>query len=135
MIGHSLPRQILARALQTGRVPHAYLFYGPKGVGKATAARRFAQAAQCERVRAAAEAGAHPGLQPCGACEACRRVASGTHPDVVEVLPDSATGQNISVRQACAVVANVALRPKAGTRRVFLFDEAELLARTPPTRS
>src|SRR5262249_55977441 len=48
-------------------------------------------------------------------------------PDVIEVYPDTATGQNISVRQAGAVVANVALRPKLGARRLFLLPNAELL--------
>ncbi len=128
LIGHGLPQAILARALQSGRIPHAYLFHGPKGVGKFTAARLLASAVQCLQLRERIGSEAHPGLQPCGTCDSCRRVAAGTHADVVEVEPDTATGQNISVRQACAVVGNVALRPKTGPRRLFLIGQAELLS-------
>jgi len=118
---------ILSRALKSGRIAHAYLFHGPAGIGKRTAAKRFAAAIQCERCRAPDALGQHPGLVPCGECDACRRVAAGTHPEVLEIEPDTASGQNISVKQAGAVVANVALRPKAGARRLFLIGSAELL--------
>jgi DNA polymerase-3 subunit delta' len=127
LIGNPIAVAILSRALQSGRIGHAYLFHGPKGIGKSTAARRFAAAIQCEALRGLIGSPAHPGLQPCGVCDGCRRVAAGTHPDVVEVYPDTATGQNISVKQAGAVVANVALRPKLGPRRLFLIPNAELL--------
>jgi DNA polymerase-3 subunit delta' len=126
-IGNPVAAAILARALRSGRVAHAYLFHGPKGVGKSSAARLFTRVIQCAVLRPRFGDPGHPGLHPCGRCDDCRRVAAGTHPDVLEVLPDTATGQNISVRQAGAVVANVALRPKTGLRRVFLFPNAELL--------
>src|SRR5437870_246340 len=88
LIGHAVPVRILGRALQSGRVPNAYLFHGPAGVGKATTARLFAAAVQCAALRGLAGTPEHPGLQACGACESCRRVAAGTHPDVIDVEPD-----------------------------------------------
>src|SRR4051794_16909873 len=127
LIGNPVAQSILGRALRSGRIAHAYLFHGPAGVGKRTAARLFASAVQCERPSALSGQDDHPGLSPCGVCEGCRRVAAGTHPEVLEVEPDTASGQNISVKQAGAVVANVALRPKSGARRLFLFPNAELL--------
>lgn len=127
LIGHAVPDAVLSRALQSGRLAHAYLFHGPRSVGKRSAARVFASAIQCERLRGAAGDPTHPGLRPCGVCDSCRRVAAGTHPDVIEVEPDTATGQNISVKQAGAVVASAALRPKSGARRIFIVANAELL--------
>jgi DNA polymerase-3 subunit delta' len=127
IIGHPVAVAVLARALQSGRISHAYLFHGPRGIGKRTAARLFASAIQCLAARERLGTEDHPGLRSCGSCDSCRRIAAGTHPDVIEVEPDTSTGQNISVRQAAAVVANVALRPKAGPRRLFLIGRAELL--------
>src|SRR5205807_459915 len=118
LVGHAIPAAILSRALQSGRIAHAYLFYGPQAVGKRTAARLFARAIQCQALRERFGQPSHPGLQPCGECEDCRRALAGTHPDVIDVEPDTATGQNVSVKQAGAVVSTVALRPKIGLRRI-----------------
>lgn len=140
LIGQHAAETLLARALLREQVGHAYLFLGPSGSGKATAARLFAQAVNCERQPAVAEpeSGALPGaggaggeaaftlrLAPCGQCESCRRIAAGTHPEVMEVRPASKSGQNISVDQAREIRRNAALRPKLGNRRVYLIPNAE----------
>src|SRR4051794_22887784 len=91
LIGHAVPQAVLSRALQSGRLAHAYLFHGPHRIGKRTAALAFAAAIQCERHRGVFGSAEHPGLRACGACDGCRRVAAGTHPDVLEVEPDTAT--------------------------------------------
>ncbi|TXH28829.1 MAG: DNA polymerase III subunit delta' [Elusimicrobia bacterium] len=68
---------LLAAALEAGRVPHAYIFSGPAGVGKKTAARALAAALLCAAPRGPAA--------PCGECPACRKVDAGAHPDLLWV--------------------------------------------------
>lgn len=77
VIGQDRARGILERAIATGRVAHAYLLHGPDGVGKRAVALAFAQALQCTG----------PGLDPCGACEACHKVGHMLHPDVHVLFP------------------------------------------------
>ncbi|MFN3649959.1 MAG: ATP-binding protein [Armatimonadota bacterium] len=127
LIGQENPEALLARALAQDRVGHAYLLLGPSGSGKASLGVRFAAALCCSRQPAAALTGGRWRLAPCQECESCRRVAAGTHPEVVAVLPDSKTGQDISVAQARLVRQNAALAPKLGTRRVYLLPNAEAL--------
>ena len=76
VLGQRSAVELLQRALREGRLPHALLFQGPDEVGKAALARTVAAALMCERD---AEG------DPCGTCPACRRVAAGTHPDVLQV--------------------------------------------------
>ena len=103
----------LRRDLGAGRVAGAYIFYGPEGVGKATAARLFAQALQCEGEAA-----------PCGACPACEKVARGVHPDVIHIR--TAEGKRSigaeEIRES--VVRRAYQRPQEGRCQVFLIDEA-----------
>lgn len=127
LIGQPAAETLLARAVAADRVAHAYLFLGPAGVGKATAARLFAQAVNCAVQPAARREEATWRLAPCGACENCRRIAAGTHPEVMELAPDSPTGQDLSVKLAQAIRVNVALRPKLTRRRTYLFPNAEAL--------
>src|SRR5205085_5240897 len=70
----------LRTALERGRPHHAYLFAGPRGIGKELLARLFAQAANCE---------ADPPRRPCGACVSCLAIRRWTHPDVTWVLPQA----------------------------------------------
>ena len=135
LIGQRPAETFLARAVARNRVSHAYLFLGPPHSGKTTAARLFARAVNCARQPAARQPAARseetPGglsswrLSPCGVCENCRRIAAGTHPEVLEVRPDSKTGQDISIDQAREIRANAALRPKLGARRMYLIPQAE----------
>ena len=83
LIGQDRPTSVLAHALESGRVAHAYLFHGPAGVGKRAAALAFAQALQCERRgRPGGPAG-----DACGVCLACTKAARLIHPDVHVYLP------------------------------------------------
>lgn len=130
LIGQKRAETMLARAIATGRAAHAYLFLGPVGAGKATAALLFARALNCARQPAAEAVPGSGGetfwrLAPCGECDSCRRIAAGTHPEVIEVRPGSKTRQNITVEQAREIRRNASLRPKLGNRRIYLIPKAE----------
>ncbi len=77
IIGQKRPKEILRRALEHQRVPHAYLFNGPVGVGKEAMAIELAKALFCKA----------EGQRPCDACSACRRVGAFNHPDFIYIFP------------------------------------------------
>ncbi|HEY2730395.1 MAG TPA: DNA polymerase III subunit delta' [Polyangia bacterium] len=114
VIGQERVVEGLARAVGTGRVPHAYLFEGPPGVGKRGAALGLALALNC------AEA---PG-RGCGACETCRRIEMGLHPDVPTFAPN---GPQLVIEQAKAIVALAQSRPHEAAARVVIVDGADAL--------
>lgn len=106
--------EILAAAVASGKAHHAYLFEGPVGVGKVTAARGLASALNCE-------AGDVLG---CGRCEACRKIAADLHPDVIffDMTPKGLTER---VRELLLLGG---FRPHEGRARVIVLDPAEALA-------
>ena len=108
IVGQELALAVLRQALATGPT-HAYLFAGPKGVGKADAALEFAAALCCP------DGG-------CGECDTCRRVREGIHPDVEVVAPE---GSLILVDQIREINRDIALRPFEAKARVYVLLQAE----------
>jgi DNA polymerase III subunit gamma/tau len=115
LIGQEHIVQTLRNALAEGRVAHAYLFTGPRGVGKTTVARLLAKAVNCT---AAQE------LRPCGQCESCVATAEGRAVDVIEMDAASHT----SVEDAREIIERVQFRPTTGTYKVYIIDEVHMLS-------
>ena len=113
--GHSGVVSMLRTMLGSGQVPHALLFAGPSGLGKMLTARVFAAGLLCTGGQAD---------KPCGGCEACRKIAQGTHPDLIELTSD---GASLKIDQIRALQHEAALAPYYGERRVIILEEAERL--------
>lgn len=114
LVGQDQATAILRRALGADRLAHAYLFEGPAGVGKRSTAVALGLALNCERSREAA----------CGACETCRRIGAGLHPDVVTIVAESA---QIVMEQAQQIVTLAQQRPHEARARVIIVDDADRL--------
>ncbi len=115
LIGQEHIVQTLRNALVEGRIAHAYLFTGPRGVGKTTVARLLAKAVNCT---AALE------LRPCGVCESCMAIADGRAVDVIEMDAASHT----SVEDAREIIERVQFRPTMGQYKVYIIDETHMLS-------
>src|SRR5437660_12269713 len=112
----------LRGAVAAGRVAHGYLFAGPRGVGKTTAARVLAMALNCERRDASGVAG-----EPCGACDSCARIWTGAaNLDVVEL--DAASNRGVDDARDLRERAMYAASAE-GRHKVYIVDEAHMLTR------
>jgi len=117
IIGHRNLVGLLRRAVARGRVPQSLVFAGPDGVGKRAMAVALAQAVNCPQ----ADEG-----DGCGACPVCRRIAAGTHSDVVVL--DKGDEASIKIKPLRERVLDVVgFRPFEGARRVFIIDPADEL--------
>ncbi|MFH2062868.1 MAG: DNA polymerase III subunit gamma/tau [bacterium] len=115
--GQEHVKETLAFEVSSGRTVHAYLFSGPRGVGKTTTARILAKAVNClDRAEGSGE--------PCGECEACRSVTEGGSLDIIEI--DAASNRGIdSVRDN--IIENARFSPVRLRNKVFIIDEVHML--------
>src|SRR3984893_3185548 len=114
LVGQQHVTRTLGQALQSGRIAHAFLFTGLRGVRKTTAARILARCLNCEK---------GPTAEPCGECAACVEIRGGSALDVNEI--DGATYRKID--DARAIIENLSYRPARDRFKIYIIDEAHQL--------
>jgi DNA polymerase-3 subunit gamma/tau len=116
VVGQQAVTRTLQNALASGRLPHAFVFAGPRGVGKTTTARILARALNCVQ---------GPTREPCGVCDACVEIAEGRDMDVLEI--DAATHTGIdNVREV--IISGLGIMPVRDRYKIFIIDEVHQLS-------
>lgn len=115
LVGQEFVVSTLENAIKENRIAHAYLFAGPRGVGKTSSARLLAKALNCQKGMSA---------HPCGVCSSCREIAQGTSIDVIEI--DGAS--NTSVNDIRTIKEEVLFPPQSSRFKIYIIDEVHMLS-------
>ena len=122
LIGQEALVRILTNAIRAGRIAHAFMLTGVRGVGKTTTARILARALNCLGPDGSRDG---PAEEPCGVCEACTAIAADRHVDVIEMDAASHTGVD-DVRE---IIEAARYRPVSARFKVYIVDEVHMLSR------
>lgn len=115
VVGQEHVVKTLRHAIEAGRVANAYLFIGPRGIGKTTMSRIFAKALNCSSPK---------GVEPCGDCVNCREIAQGHSLDVTEL--DAASHNK--VEDVKPIIESVQFKPTSSRYKIFIIDECHMLS-------
>ena len=115
VVGQEHVVKTLRHAIEAGRVANAYLFIGPRGIGKTTLSRIFAKALNCQSPK---------GVEPCGECVNCREIAAGRSLDVTEL--DAASHNK--VEDVRPIIESVEFKPASSRFKIYIVDECHMLS-------
>lgn len=115
VVGQEHVVKTLRHAIESGRIANAYLFIGPRGIGKTTLSRIFAKALNCQTPN---------GVEPCGECVNCREIAAGRSLDVTEL--DAASHNKVD--DVKPIIDSVEFKPTSSRYKIYIIDECHMLS-------